>query len=220
MGTLLEWFKTQREVNIIKGTQDHAKKVYDTVFELNKTIKKFFEGKVEEISAQVKRVNELEHECDAIRRKIMLDLSKGEIAPTVREDLAHLIKRLDLVANNANASAKRLSLLTPEILEPIASEIIEMSETTLKCANVLYKTIAKQLGESTAKIFESITEIHQLEHEVDVIIFNIKKKLIESNLNHPTYVGIIVYELINTIENISDNAEETADFVKIVKVRQ
>lgn len=219
MGTLLDWFRARHEVNIIKETRNHAKKVYDTVFEMNKGFKLFFEGKKEEASQLFKKVNDLEHECDTIRGKIMEDLTKGELVPAVREDLAHLIKRLDLVANSANASIRRLSLLTPDALTPIAEEIMEMSENTLNCVDILHKTIDKQLGESTAKILANILEISKLEHDVDVILFNTKRKLSELNLSEDVYVGLTIFELINLIEDITDYAEETADFIRVINFR-
>lgn len=219
MGSLLEWFKNRREENIIKETRIHAKKVYDCIFELNKLILLFFEGKLHEVPSLIKKVSELEHECDDIRRKIMIDLTKGELEPSIREDLAHLINRLDAVANNTNATAKRFGLLTNDSLIPIADELKKMSGISLKCVEILYKTIDLYLGRASQQVYSNITEINKLEHDIDVINFAIKEKLSKIQPNYSPYTAILLFEMVNLLENISDNAEETAEFIKIIKVR-
>ncbi len=219
MGSLLEWFKNRREENIIKETRIHAKKVYDCIFELNKLILLFFEGKLHEVPSLIKKVSELEHECDDIRRKIMIDLTKGELEPSIREDLAHLINRLDAVANNTNATAKRFGLLTNDSLIPIADELKKMSGISLKCVEILYKTIDLYLGRASQQVYSNITEINKLEHDIDVINFAIKEKLAKIQPNYSPFIAILLFEMVNLLENISDNAEETAEFIKIIKVR-
>ncbi|MHA1300120.1 MAG: TIGR00153 family protein [Candidatus Helarchaeota archaeon] len=219
MGTLLEWFRTRREANIIKEARKHAKKVYDAMFELDKVVDLFCRGKSAETPKLIKKINELENEADEIRRKVMLDLTKGELVPNVREDLAHLIKRLDAVANNTNAAARRLRLLTSEEIEPICDELKEMSKITLKCIKLLNETINEQLGGSSPVIFESIAKINRYEHEVDQINMAIKMKLVKLENPFSTFVAITIYEMINVFENITDCAEETADFMKVINVR-
>ncbi|NVM04997.1 MAG: TIGR00153 family protein [Candidatus Helarchaeota archaeon] len=220
MGTLLDWFRTRREAKIIKGTRSHSKKVYDCAFELNNIVKLLCNNNIEEVPKLVKKISDLENEADEIRRTIMLDLTKGELTPGIREDLAHLVKRLDSVANNTNATARRLSLLTADVITPICKELKEMSKLTLKCVKVLDQTIGKQLGGSSPKIFESIAKINQLEHEVDQINMQIKKKLLTLEQTFSPFIACTIYEMINVFENITDNAEETAEFIKVINVRQ
>ncbi|MFX1449364.1 MAG: TIGR00153 family protein [Promethearchaeota archaeon] len=220
MGTLLDWFRTRREAKIIKGTRLHAKKVYDCAFELNNIVDLFCNGNTKEVPKLVRRISELENEADEIRRTIMLDLTKGELTPGVREDLAHLIKRLDSVANNINASARRFSLLTKDAITPICKELKEMSKITLECVKILGQTIETQLGGSSPVIFDSVARINRLEHEVDQINMQIKTKLLSIEQSYSPFVAITLYELINVFENITDGAEETADFIKIINVRQ
>ena len=221
MGTLLDWFRTRREAKIIKGTRLHSKKVYDAVFELDKVVDLFCKNRSSETPPLIQKINNLENEADEIRRKVMLDLTKGELIPTVREDLAHLIKRLDSVANNTNAAARRLKLLTStsEQLEPIFDELKEMSRFTLLCVELLDKTINEQLGGSSPTIFESVAKINLYEHEVDQLNMAVKKKLIELDKPVAPFIATTIYEMINVFENITDCAEETADFIKVINVR-
>ncbi|MHA1379751.1 MAG: TIGR00153 family protein [Candidatus Helarchaeota archaeon] len=219
MGTLLEWFRTRREANIIKEAREHSKKVYDAVFELDNVVKLFCEGKYSETPKLIKKINALENEADGIRRKVMLDLTKGELTPSVREDLAHLVKRLDSVANNANAVARRLSLLTSDNIKPVCEELLQMSKLTLECIKVLNNTIELQLGGASPKIFESVARINRLEHEVDLVNMQIKFKLLGLKQDYSPFEAITIYEMINVFENITDCAEETADFIRIINVR-
>ncbi|MHA1379752.1 MAG: TIGR00153 family protein [Candidatus Helarchaeota archaeon] len=219
MGTLLEWFKNRGEADIIRQVHEHVKKVYKVVSELDKTIKLLCEGKSDKIPKLIKNINELENDADEIRRKIMIDLTKKELIPNVREDLAHLTKYLDSVANNANALARRLGLLTPEMLSPIYDEVINMSKITLKCVDVLKDMVIKQLGGSTDDVIESVSKIQRYEHDVDYLSLETKKKLIKLDLKFSSFASITIQEILNVLENITDSAEETAEFIKIINVR-
>ena len=114
MGSLLEWFSTKREEKVIKRTKEHSKKVYECVYEFQRAIELYCDGKVDKAAKLISRVNQIENEADDIRREVLLLLSKGQMVPQVREDLTHLTKRLDDVANGANAAGRRLQLLATE----------------------------------------------------------------------------------------------------------
>ncbi len=220
MGTLTDWFRTRRESGIIKMIKEHAKKAYNCVVQFKDAIILFFEGNMAEAQNSIKKVSQIEHECDNIRREVLKALTKGELAPEIRNDMAHLINRLDNVANSANAAARHLAILYPDPIRDIYEILLEMVDKSILCAEVLRDTIEIEIERSTEDIDASITKINRIEHEVDEIHYKILDKL-----NHletkdlSVFVALNIYELIESTEGISDACEHTAEYVKLINIR-
>ncbi|MHA1131852.1 MAG: DUF47 domain-containing protein [Candidatus Helarchaeota archaeon] len=220
MGTLLDWFRSRRERKIINQIKEHAKKSYSCVVLFKDALLQFFRDDLGGAKKTIKKVNQVENECDNLRRAIMNALTKGELAPQVRNDLAHLIGRLDNVANSTNASARRLGILQPHLLDSVHDTIIEMVDKTILCAEVLRNAIEIEITGAFEEVDKSITRINRIEHEIDHLHYNVLEQLIQhDNKDISPFIAINIYELIESIEQISDYCEETADFVKIINLR-
>jgi predicted phosphate transport protein (TIGR00153 family) len=221
MGTLLEYFRGRRERKIISKIKEHAKKAYHCVVLFNEALNSFYTGDLKATSSSIKRVNQVENECDKIRRSIMRSLTRGELSSQVRNDLAHLVGRLDNVANSANAAARRLSILKPNpIMDEISALLRKMVDKTLVCAEVLRDTIEIEIEGAIEKVDKSLTRINKLEHEVDRIHYELLSQLNQVESRHLSpFVAYNIFDLIENTEQISDYCEETADFVKIINLR-
>ncbi|NVM27735.1 MAG: DUF47 family protein [Candidatus Helarchaeota archaeon] len=220
MGTLLEWFRGRREAKIIRRIKEDGKKVYECVVQFKEALNLFLNDDLKGAQSAGKKVNKIENECDNLRRELLAELTKGELAPQVRNDLAHLINRLDQVANSANAAARRLVILKPEHVKSIADDLLEMVDKTIEGAEILRDTIEIEIEGKTEHVDASISKINYLEHVVDQIHYRILQKLIEPEYkDFSPFVALTVYQLIGSIEQISDSCENTADFVKIINLQ-
>ena len=219
MGSLLEWFRNRREAKVIRTIKEHAKKAYNCVVQFKDSLNLFFEGDLKGAMSSIQKVSQIEHECDDLRRQVLYELAKGEISPKVRNDLAHLIGRLDNVANAANAAARRLSILKPEFAGKIKDLILEMIDKSIMGAETLRNTIEIEIEGATEEVDSSVLKINQLEHEVDQVHYRLLQELNQPAYNQtPPFVALNIYELIENIERISDSCENTADFVKIINL--
>ena len=222
MGTLFEWFRSRKEAKIIKKTREHAKKVYDTINEFKKVIILIKKTEFDNVKLGLKRIDDLEHECDDIRREILIELSKGELAPSIREDLAHLVKRLDDIANHANAAGRRLYLIENfAIFTPICDRMLEMMDVTMLAVEKTRTLVDELLKEDSQVIIEMVQEVGKLEHKVDTINYEIKKDLQKIDYkNISPFTATIIYEIINRMESISDAAEDVADLIRLLYVER
>ncbi|NVM52116.1 MAG: DUF47 family protein [Candidatus Helarchaeota archaeon] len=220
MGTLLEWFRTRREVKIIRRIKEDGKKVYNCVVQFKDALSLFLKKDMKGAKNAIQKVSNIENECDDLKRELLTELTKGELSPQVRNDLAHLISHLDQVANSANAGARRLGVLKPEHIEPIADMLLEMVDKSIEGAEVLRDTIEIEIEGKTEDVDASITRINYLEHEVDQIHYRILQKLNQLDYKEfSPFVALTMYQLIGAIEQISDACEATADFVKIINLQ-
>ena len=219
MGNLLEWFRTRREAKVIRWIKEDAKKAYNCVTQFKDALMFFFEDDLKSTLLSIQKVSKIEHECDDLRRKVLFDLAIGELSPKVRNDLAHLINRLDNVANAANAAARHLSILKPEQFPKINELILEMVDKSITTAEILRDTIENELEGATEAVDASVLKINQMEHEVDLIHYKVLEQLTQDDYKDISpFTAINIYEFIENVEDISDSCENTADFVKIINL--
>lgn len=217
MSGLLEWFKSRRESEVIRKTREHALKVNQVVHETQAFIIKAFEGKTPRRTQ--KRTEQIEHEADILRREIFSILTTGELNPNEREDLMHIVKRMDDVANNANAAVRRMAVLkVGEFPDELKDLILKMMSHSLECSDMLKECIEK-LGIDASEILRLTDKIGDIEHEVDLLFSEVKSFLIQSNLTTNPFEAIVVLEFIERIENTADACEDTADIVKLMALR-
>lgn len=220
MGSLIEFFKKKTAENVLEKSTNHALKVQETVRELGKGIDILLNTKdVYQAHDSFIKVDVLEHEADEIRREIMQDISKGELNPSVRTDLSHLVKRMDDIANCACGVARRIDTIPNKFWEQSSSETInlisDMMKTTVECVDYLDKILFDLLHERK-QVIEIAKKIGQLEHKIDLMNINLRRSFQQTNYDINAFTIFTVGITMNIIEAISDAIEAVADYIIIL----
>ena len=223
MSSLFEWFKSRNEENAMNKTLIHTQKVLECVVEFEKGLSYYIEEKNIDLALKVFfRVTELEHQADGIRREILNMLSKAELAPIIRENLTHLVKRIDDVANAANASARIFIYMNHtdflNLDEEIHKKVLELARTSVDSVKKLNLMVNKLLSSEEEEIQSLGEEVNTLEHKCDELHFAINRILVHNNPNINPFSAIEIHNCIVEIENISDNAEDVADYIIMLTV--
>ncbi|TXT57134.1 MAG: hypothetical protein BAJALOKI1v1_1860007 [Promethearchaeota archaeon] len=220
MGSLIEYFKKETAKNVLEKAIDHAKEVQKTVRELNEGIKILLQEKDSEKAHDVfHKVDLIEGNADSIRRDILSSISKGELNPSVRTDLSHLIKRLDDVANCSTGVARRINTIPMIFWEQSSREslnlIIQMMEKTVECSSYLDKIVVDLLGERK-NVKEYANQINVLEHDIDLLNIKLRTSLQKTNYNVNSFSIFTAGNTIDIIEAISDSIEAVADYIMLL----
>jgi len=199
---------------------DHALKAQECVKELNKGIISLLKERDFEKADQLfNNVDSLEGEADSLRRDILSAISKGELNPSIRTDLSHLIKRLDDVANCANGVARRIRTIPMDFWNQSSSQtinyIIEMMDLTVDVANYLDKIVIDLLGERN-NVKEFAKNINKLEHQVDNLNIELRKSLQTTDYDVNYFTIFTVGNTIDILEAISDSIEAVADYIMVL----
>ncbi|TFF90524.1 MAG: hypothetical protein EU548_02560, partial [Promethearchaeota archaeon] len=84
MSSLFEWFKSRNEETAINKTLVHMQKVLECVVEFEKGLSFLIEERNLDLALKVfTRVNDLEHQADIIRRRILEMISQAELTSTI-----------------------------------------------------------------------------------------------------------------------------------------
>jgi len=220
MGSLIEFLKRETALNVLEKTIKHAQVVQQCVKELEAGLKVLLKEKNFEKSREnFNKVDLLEDEADKLRREILNDVSKGELNPSIRQNLSHLIKRLDDVANCSTGVARRITTIPTKFWEQSSQEtikiILEIIETTVEAVSNLDKLVIDLVGERKS-VKEYAQKINQLEHDVDLLNIKLRENLQKTEYDVNFFTIFTVGNIFDILEAISDSIEGVADYIIVL----
>jgi len=220
MGSLIEFLKRETALNVLEKTIKHAQIVQQCVRELEVGLKVLLkEENFEKSRENFNKVDLLEDEADKVRREILKDVSKGELNPSIRQNLSHLIKRLDDVANCSTGVARRITTIPYRFWEQSSEEtlkiILKIIETTVEAVDNLDKLVIDLVGERT-NVKEYAGRINQLEHDVDLLNIKLRESLQKTEYDVNFFTIFTVGNIFDILEAISDSIEGVADYIIVL----
>jgi predicted phosphate transport protein (TIGR00153 family) len=219
LSELLKWFEKRRENKAITTMQRHLATIMSAVEDLEKALKASINNNEKETKASIDRVISAEKEADRLRRVVMTELSGGELPPTDREDLMHLIKRIDMVADWSRESTRILGA-TPmkDVPDSLKMSAVEMIEGVRECATALRKCI-NSMAEKPEEALKAADEVERLEEKVDDLFEN-ARRLLAKEEKFKVGAAILMNELLDAIEMAADMCEDACDQVRIIIIRR
>ena len=212
-----KWFAQRRKTKLLELAYRQITLSIDTVTDLDKAMNAVLSNKNEEAKESIERLFVTEVEIDNLRRAVFEEATKGNLPPKEREDLLHLVKRLDVLADHVKDSARNvLILLDEKVPGEIWSSYTNITEDLVKCATTLRKALEK-LGVNPAKAMELAKEVDVIEGRVDDKYLKAKWLLLQQKeLKTPTI--IVLKDLLDLLEEIADTCCDTADYIRVLTV--
>lgn len=219
MSELLKWFEKRRENKAITTMQTHLATTMSAVEDLERAVKALVGNNEKEANAAIDRVIAAEKEADRLRRVVMIELARGELPPVAREDLMHLIKRVDMVADWSRESTRILNA-TPmhDVPESLRRAAVQMVEGVRECATALRKAI-NSMTEKPEETLKAADEVERLEEKVDDLFEN-SRRLLAKEESLKVGAAILMNELYESIELAADACEDACDQIRIIIVRR
>jgi len=213
---LISWFAKRRESNIVKRTKDHMMKVVDTTVELDNAIASIIEGRKDEVRDCLKRVTANEKAADNIEVMLFREITRGDLPPKDREDLMHLVRRMDYIADWIKVSGNNLKVLMDAKIDvplEIWGMYKKMSKKAVDCCRALKNGI-DNIGKDDDEVLRYREVVERLEHEIDDLYFATKKGLITSFMDPRAM--IVLADFLEGIEEAVDYCKAAADMLYIL----
>jgi len=213
---LSTWFRKRRESSVLDAAKEHLLKILDTAREMDNAIKCAQAGDSSDALKAIERVCLAEKAADNIEIRMEEELAKGDIPPKEREDIMHLVKRLDHIADWIKSAARNLQIVI-EAKMVVAPEIWGKYRTiTLKSvsAATALKAMMDSMGVNHEDVMRYAADIDRLEHEVDEDYFALKKDLMTSDLD--PRVLFVLRDLLHALENSLDNVKTSSELIHII----
>jgi uncharacterized protein len=158
------------------------------------------------------KIKDIEHKGDELTHHVIDELNKTFITPIDREDIYSLSKALDDVLDLIDSTAARIVLF--KIKEPIAVAP-DMAAVLLSQAMVLKAAVSNL--KDNHHVVERCIEINRLENDADRL-FQLAIGSLFENVKDPIEV-IKCKEIIETLETATDKAEDVANVLESIVVK-
>jgi predicted phosphate transport protein (TIGR00153 family) len=219
LSDLLKWFAKRKETKALATIQRHLALTTGIVEDLEKAIRAAINGDLAEMRRSIERVANSEKEADTLRRKVMDEISTGELSPTDREDLMDLVKRVDMAADWSRESTRILGAIPMEhVPGSIKEAFIEMIKSVRECTVSVQKCVNKMMTKPEEAL-QAADAVEREEEKVDDI--HEKARILLGKEDLPKAgVAVLVSQLFEAMEMIADSCEDACDQVRVIMVRK
>ncbi|MGD0070755.1 MAG: DUF47 family protein [Candidatus Bathyarchaeia archaeon] len=216
-----DWFEQRRKTRGLELAHEQITKAFDTVTWLHKATKSFAEKNFEESKKYIENLYKTEEGVDQLRTDVFMELSKGAaLVSDYREDLLHLVKRLDTLADHTKDAARCLEMLAEaEIPQELCEKTVLMTAKLVETAQTLRSSIEKISSNPTEAIKEA-KQVGEIEHAIDIEYLETKSLFVKYGVNINCGAMVIFDDLIEFIEQAADMCADTADYILVLSSRE
>lgn len=211
------WFERRRRNQVLDLTQEQITKALDTVTLLHQIIENVSDSKINDAMERFEQLYQIEKEVDQLRADVFKELSKGTALFTEhREDLMHLVKRLDTLADYVKDAARCVKILAnTQIPGELWKQAVHTTGTLVECATALRASIEKITVDPAAAL-KNAKKVDQIENEIDKDYIQNKSLLIKNSDKTNSGAIIVFNDLFEFIEQAADMCADTADYIVIL----
>lgn len=205
----------------------HTEKVHETVSVVRPLMQAFIVGDWEQTEALYQRISKLEHKADILKDEIRDHLPRSLFLPVDRGDLLKFLKEQDSIADRAEDLGVILTLRRTPTPPDLHDEILEFVERVIQTSETWYSaamelTVLQEAsfsGPHADKVLRLIAQVNHDEWEADKAQASVSKALLE----HEEELGAVsVYfwmKIAETLGKVADHAENTAEFLRLMMIR-
>jgi predicted phosphate transport protein (TIGR00153 family) len=216
-----DWFEKRRRTMGLDFAYEQITKAFDTVTLLHKATLSFAEGDLKEAKKHINILFTTEEEVDKLRTNVFMELSKGiALMADYREDLLHLVKRLDTLADHSKDAARCLLMLgDAKIPEELSQKTVFMTSKLLEIAQVLRVSIEK-ISTNPTEAIDKARKVQDIEHDLDQEYLKAKSLFVTYDKKINCGAMVILDDLIEFIEQAADMCADTADYIVVLSSRE
>jgi hypothetical protein len=157
-------------------------------------------------------IKDVEHRCDQIVHDALQRLHRTFVTPIDREDIHALLRAIDDVIDDIDASADMLRLYRIERVRPAARELARLISATI--AQVHRGLVAL---ESREGVNEAVAEIGRLESQADAVYQAAVGELFDGERDAITIIKW--KEILDMLEGATDRCKDVATAIEGILVK-
>jgi len=213
---LLEWFGRRREDFVLKGMREHGLIIIDSVNELERAVTAMSKGDDDTAMGAINRLVLSEKEADRIEDRLAFKLSKGDLDPREREDLMHLVRKMDRIADWAMEGAIHVQLVIEAGIEiPVHIwDALRAVCNELTLASKMLLRAVERLGADEDDTLKCIQSIKSQERVIDELNVSTLAKILMADMD---FRGTMMAKgLLEAVEKSADRCKDCADTIHIL----
>ncbi len=216
-----DWFVKRHRTRGLELAHDQITSAFDTVTWLHKATQSFSEGNRGEAKKYIENLYKTEENVDLLRTKVFMELSSGAaLLADYREDLLHLVKRADTLADHTKDAARCLEMLSEaEIPKELCGKIVLISGMLTNMVNILRNSIEK-ISSNPVEAISEAKRVDQIESEIDTEYLKTKSLFVPLSNGINCGAMVILDDLVEFLEDAADMCADTADYINVLSNRE
>lgn len=216
-----DWFVQRRKTKGLDLAHAQITKAFETVIWLQKATKSFSEKNLKETKVYIENLFETEEGVDKLRTQVFMELSTGAaLLADYRDDLLHLVKRADTLADHTKDVARCLEMLfEANIPKELCDKAVLMTSKLAEMVNVLKRGVEK-ISTNTIEAINDAKLVEDIEHEIDTEYLKTKSLFVKYGADMNKGAVIIFDDLVEFIEQAADMCADTADYINVLSNRE
>ena len=220
MTDLESWLKTRRKLMVITMIRDHSKMMVTTIEILERCMIHALEGKHDELDRSFDALKQKEKTADVLKKNIVAELTKGELPSSDREDLMRLTREINHVVDWINETGRILvEFNLEEAPDELKKMIPQIMNVVKSCVLDLDTCIEKLIDRKFQDALKAADQVERLEEEMDILHREARRNIAGFKTGQ-IEIGeaILISQLVESFENITDRCEDTCDLVRAIAV--
>jgi len=202
------------------GLLEHAEKVKECSLLFQQAIECSIASQCRSFGEFREQVSQLEHEADAIKRRIRGHIPKGTLMMVDKFQFFNYLKEQDKVLDTVEDILDWISFKElPAIPNDVASDLRQLVDISMSPIEELSLMVSEAIdyfktfsNKAREVVKERIRGIRIKEHNVDQLEKNLKQKLFSLKIDAVDIFFLI--RLVEYIGNIADHAENAGDMMR------
>jgi len=201
---------------------EHMEKIKECTDILGKGLIKYFKGDYKGFSDLAKKVSEIEHEADKIKRNLRNHLPTSLFMPVDKGKFMWALREQDKILDHAENLVKMLDMRHTKIPKEMQNVFIDHVKLVMKTVNAMQDAVGnikdlvetsfvKREREQTKKYIYKVHEFEwkadQKKYEITQGIYNLEKKLDPMDVYH-------LLKIADWVDDIADHAENVSDWLR------
>jgi hypothetical protein len=201
---------------------EHMEKVRECIEILGDGLIKYYNGNYKSFSDLAKKVSEIEHEADMIKRNLRNHLPTSLFMPVDKGKFMWALREQDKILDHAENLVKMLDMRHTKIPKELQEVFISHLKLVMKTVDAMQDAVGnikdlvetsfvKREREQTKKYIYKVHELEwkadQKKYEMTQGIYNLEKKLDPMDVYH-------LLKIADWVDDIADHAENVADWIR------
>lgn len=205
-----------------KDLEHSIDKLHDKIIEMTLEFRKAVdiylkEQRSDDYRKTSKKIKQIEHESDILRRSIESSLYEQNLIPDLRGNILQLVENLDKVINLFDDVAHKFYIEQPNIPECYHEQLRTLVRQVSDCAeNMAISSRAFFRDLSTLRDYSQ--KVFLLEHQSDKTSAKLRKSVFDSDLELAQKIQI--NNFVEEVADIADLAEDCIDALLIFAIKR
>lgn len=164
-----------------------------------------------------KKIKQIEHDSDKLRREIESRLYEQNLIPDMRGNILQLVENLDRVINLFDEVAHKFYIEQPDIPECYFEQLQTLVQQVSDCAENMAIS-SRAFFRDLVTLRDYSKKVYLLEHQSDKTSAKLRKAVFDSELDLARKIQINTF--VEEVADIADLAEDCIDALLIFAIKR